>query len=198
MRLRCEHCQRSFDLPEEKVPQTSRFRFTCPACKEVNRIDLSNARDEQAEKDYDQAEAVEVSPVQVPPGTRLVLLLVADPGLREAVRSSFRSGGWEVIEVEDGPTGQAYLRSNRFHWVVVEDCPAGREVLAEVHRLPGHERREMNCVLIGDKAASFDRIAAFVAGVNCYLHPEHPSGLEQALEQAGEAFERHQRLWSSY
>jgi phage FluMu protein Com len=197
MRLKCEHCQRSFDLPEEKVPQASRFRFTCPACKEVNRIDLSDAPGEQPEEGQDQAEAADAPPVQVPPGTRLVLLLVADTDLRETARSLFRSGGWEIIEVEDGRTGQAYLRSNRFHWAILEDSPAGREVLEEIHRLPGHERRELNCVLIGDKAASFDRIAAFVAGVNCYLHPEHALGLEKALEQAGEAFDRHQRLWTS-
>lgn len=195
MQLRCEHCARSFDLPEEKVPQAKRFRFTCPSCKETNEVNTAEQRKAHPVLDQDEFEALDVPPLRVPPGTRLALIFISDEQVASALRSYFGQRNWQIIEVQDPKKGRAYLQVNRVHWAVLEDSDPGREVLREINLLPGRERREMNCVLIGDRAVSFDALTAFVLGVNSYVHPEDESGLEIALDQAHALFEDHRHMW---
>jgi CheY-like chemotaxis protein len=197
MRLQCEHCHRGFDLPEDKVPQGTKFRFTCPACKETNHIDLTEIQEQKAQTQQEDRNVMDVPPVQVPPGTQLALIVLANQEVREGVQAYFQARKWQVIDARDAAAGRAYLQKNRIDWAVLGDDAAGREVLDAVHRLPGRERRAINCVLLGENAASFDSLAAFVAGVNSYIHPDHPSKLETSLEQARELFDRHQLLWQS-
>ncbi|MDZ7759709.1 MAG: zinc-ribbon domain-containing protein [Desulfovermiculus sp.] len=199
MRLRCEHCQRSFNLPEDKIPQAKRFRFTCPACKETNQIDRAQPEEETKKKTEAIDENVlDAPPVQVPPGTRLALALLANDQTSEKVRFYLQDRGWQIVEAPNPRMGKAYLRTYRLELVVLEDSDPGREVLAEIHGLSGRERREMNCVLIGERAASFATLTAFVLGVNTYVHQDDPQGVETALDQAQELFHQYRQLWMAF
>jgi hypothetical protein len=115
--------------------------------------------------------------------------------VKEVVRAYFQAREWLFVEALDAAMGRAYVQINHIDWAVLGDDVTGREVLGEIHRLPGRERRQMNCVLIGAHAANFDSAAAFVSGVNSYIHPDDPAMLETCLEQARELFDRHQLLW---
>ena len=197
MRLRCEHCCRSFDIPEEKLPRAAKFRFTCPVCKQTNHVDREMGPEPEKEAEDEDFEESDLPSVQVPPGTHLALLMLRDERIAAAVRSYFQARQWEVVEVHEPTAGKAYLRGNRFRGVVLDDSAPGRQVLEEIHRLPGRERREMNCVLIGNQAESFDPLAAFVAGVNSYISSDEAEELETSLQRAQELFDRHLQLWST-
>ncbi len=197
MRLTCEHCHTSFDVPEDKVPQSKGFRFTCPSCKKNNEVRLSEDRAQILPQEEGEGfEALQVTPVRVGPGVSLALMLVKDEQIASGVRSYFTSRGWEIIEVQEARMGRAYVQVNRIQGVVLEDSEAGLEVLKEVHRLPGRQRREMHCVLVGDRAESFDSMTAFLLGVNSYLRPEEDApGLEAALDKTHTQFDHYRQLW---
>lgn len=200
MRISCEHCQRSFNLPEDKVPQTNRFRFTCPVCQETNQIYIAKTEEETGETTTDDVKTDDVNtldapPLQVPPGARLALVVLGDERTAQSIGLCLQDRGWQVIEAQSPRMGKAYLQAYRLELVVMEDSEPGREVLADIHRLPGRERREMNCVLIGDRGASFDTRTAFVLGVNSYVHQDDAQGLETALDQAQNLFHQYRQLW---
>jgi phage FluMu protein Com len=195
MHLRCEYCGRSFNLPEEKVPQAKQFRFTCPSCKETNEVKIPERREAHPALDQDEIEGFDVPPVRIPPGTRLALVFISDEQVASVLRTYLEQRNWHILEVQDPQKGRAYLQVNQVHWALLEDSEPGRDVLNEIHLLPGRERREMNCVLIGNRAGSFDALTAFVLGVNSYVHPEDESGLETVLDQAHAQFEHHRHMW---
>jgi len=134
-------------------------------------------------------------PVHVPPGARLALAFVTDEQALGRVRSCLQNRGWQVVQASTPRMGRAYVQTYRLELVVLEDSEQGREVLAEVHRLSGRERREMNCVLVGDRTASFDTLTAFVLGINSYVRQDDPQGLEAGLDQAQEFFDQHRQMW---
>ncbi|MGM0758864.1 MAG: zinc-ribbon domain-containing protein [Thermodesulfobacteriota bacterium] len=193
MRLTCEHCLQGFDVPEDKVPQAKGFRFRCPSCKKSNQVRLSEDRAQVTPQE--EEEGLEVTPVRVGPGISLALMLVKDEQIASEVRTYFTSRGWEIIEVQEARMGRAYVQVNRIQGVVLEDSESGLEVLKEVHRLPGTQRREMHCVLVGDRAESFDSMTAFLLGVNSYLRPEDAPGLEAALDKTHTQFDHYRQLW---
>ncbi|MFW6326536.1 MAG: zinc-ribbon domain-containing protein [Desulfovermiculus sp.] len=195
MQLKCEHCGRSFNLPEEKIPQAKRFRFTCPSCKEMNEVIIPEQDEGHPALGQDEGEALDVPPVRVPPGTSLALLFLSDEQVASGLRSYFGQRNWQIIEVQDPQKGRAYLQVNRVHWAVLEDSEPGREILGEINLLSGRERREINCVLIGDRTVSFDALTAFVLGVNSYVHPEDESSLETVLDRAHALFEDQRHMW---
>ncbi len=200
MRISCEHCQRSFNLPEDKVPQSNRFRFTCPVCQETNQIHIAKPEEATGETTTGDVKTGDVNtldapPVQAPPGARLALVVLGAERAAQRVGVYLQYRGWQVIEAQSPRMGKAYIQAYRLELVVMEDSEPGREVLAEIHRLPGRERREMNCVLIGDRTASFDTLTAFVLGVNSYVHQDDAQGLETALDQAQDLFHQYRQLW---
>ncbi|MBS3780888.1 MAG: zinc-ribbon domain-containing protein [Desulfovermiculus sp.] len=195
MRITCEHCQRSFNLPEDKVPQGERFRFSCPVCQETNQIYIAKPEEKTEETKTDDVNTMDAPPVQVPPGSRLALVVLGAERTAQRVGVYLQYRGWQVIEAQSSRMGKAYIQAYHLELVVVEDSDPGREVLAEIHRLPGRERREMNCVLLGDRTASFDSLTAFVLGVNSYVHQDDSQGLETALDQAQDLFHQYRQLW---
>lgn len=196
MRLTCDYCHKSLDVPEDKVPQSKGFRFTCPSCKKSNQVRLSeNKAQDLCQEKEETIDALEVTPVRVGPGVSLALMLVRDEQNASEVRTYLKSRGWEVIEVQESRMGKAYVQVNHIQWVILEDSPAGLEVLKEVNRLPGRQRREMHCVLVGGRAESFDAMTAFLLGVNSYVCPEDAPGLEAYLDKTHAQFEHYRQLW---
>jgi PleD family two-component response regulator len=143
----------------------------------------------------DAVNTLDAPPVQALPGARLALVMLGAERTAQSIGSCLQERGWQVIEAQSPRMGKAYLQAYRLELVVMEDSEPGREVLAEIHRLPGRERREMNCVLIGDRTASFDTRTAFVLGVNSYVHQDDSQGLETALDQAQDLFQQYRQLW---
>ena len=52
MKATCQNCQKSYDIPDDRLPQGKKVKFPCPACKAPVAIDLRNGNSvsEQTEK----------------------------------------------------------------------------------------------------------------------------------------------------
>ena len=195
MRLECEHCGRSFDLPEHKVPEAASFRFTCPGCRQVTEVHREVPEAGTVEPKAQQE--LQVQPERVPPGTRLALVCVDDPDLCGRILEGLQGRNWHVLEAAQGAEGAARLRVNQVQLLIVQDGESGAPVLHELSRWPGRERRRLNCVLVGNRTESFDSLTAFVLGVNSYVHQTPAQGMEAALQQAEDLFAHTFRMWST-
>lgn len=179
MRISCDSCQREFTLSEEKLPDASRFRIKCPSCG--NRIAVerpaSQPRDGEASREPAQESGTTDSESRggavflglSPEKENNGLLLITDDNLLEAVRPPLEGQGYRLIATSSASEAIQIFHSNPLSLFVVEDLEDNAPLLRELHSQPGYTRREMNCILVGDRAPSLDKEQAFLRGVNVYL-----------------------------
>jgi predicted Zn finger-like uncharacterized protein len=198
MRLTCEHCEYAFDLPDSKVPNASRFRFRCPKCGERNFWDRDQAEREPGEtgagaQDEDGVEDME--PEMYPPGEKVAFVFIQDETWREKAEQYCFQAGYHVSTAEKPAEAMQKLRLNSYNMVILEDRQENARVLQEIGKWPGWLRREVNCIMVGDQAESFDPNMAFVQGVNSYLTLNEADQAEELLERAQRSLSRYLELW---
>ena len=48
MRVECTQCKKTYNIPDERLPQRDEIAFLCPACKEVIKLDLRSIHERSA------------------------------------------------------------------------------------------------------------------------------------------------------
>ncbi len=210
MQLNCEHCGRSFDLPQEKVPAGERLRFACPACGEKNIVNLENAAKKKAEIDPSQEEQMQTSPLSAtedsveensiepdtyPPGSDVAFIHVQDGKWEERVEQILKGYGYYVSKSRDKKEAVQKLSLNRYTYILIEDIPENAALLEEIANWPGETRREINCVLTGQNARSFDPQLALLRGVNSYIYIEERDNIEDLIDKSLQYFNSFFEPW---
>ncbi len=203
MRLTCEQCGKSFDVPEEKLPGQGRFRFTCPGCKGKNIVQLPQKGDQGgAGTDRDAAFSADdmnlaAEPEMFPPGAEVAFVRVHDQDWWERVEGYLLSTGFYLSTAENLNEAMHKLRLNSYQCVILEEGAEHEELLNEIACWPGQIRRDVNVILLGTQASSFDPGKAFVLGVNTYLSLSDLDSAEQYLDQARGEFDQVREPWSA-
>jgi predicted Zn finger-like uncharacterized protein len=172
MDIRCASCGRDLRIPEDKLPAAPRFKVRCPQCSAEIAVDRSVAAprpDIAPARKIPDAPALE--PEFFPPGARTVFLFLGGAGLwLDEARAFFKGRGY--FESTASSPGEAIqkLRLNTYDVLLIEDSPENVSVLSDIAEWSGLKRREVNLCLVGDRAASLDRRASFLCGVNGYLN----------------------------
>lgn len=200
MHLGCEHCGKTFDLLREKVPQGQKFRFFCPNCGEKNVVDKQQEHlniDSNPETFQEPGEGPELSiePDKYPPGSQVAFVRVSDSVWQDRIQAYLEANGYYIEMSGDSAQAAKKLSLNSYSFVLIQDLPENKPLLQEIANWPGNTRREINCVLIGEKAKSFDPKQAFLRGVNSYLNIEKKDGIEDLLEKSREYFNSFIEPW---
>lgn len=203
MQLTCEQCGKSFDLPEHKVPAGQKLRFACPACGEKNIVSLTDNGDNQLDKPTGEQTQQSVSsslqssiePDIYPPGSEVAFIYLFDSVWEERSKQHLEGYGYYVSVARDNSEAAQKLSLNKYSFILLEDVPENKNLLDEVANWPGATRREINCVLIGNKAASFDPQQALLRGVNSYVNIEQRDSIEQLLDSCLEYFKTFYEPW---
>ncbi len=124
-----------------------------------------------------------------------LLVFAQDESLLQNIQDALQSSIQRLVIYKTAQECQNGLRNLNFHQVILEDCPAGRQVLTEINNWTGEKRRFAHVVFIGDKAKSFDSKAAFLLGVDSYLHKNSIKQLEKYFEQSQKQFLFRNRPW---
>lgn len=122
-------------------------------------------------------------------------MFVQDREWAEQAREYLTQMGIYLSTAESVSQGRQKLNLNRYNWVIVQDLPENQPLLREIAAWPGYRRREVNCLLVGEAAESFDPNAAFVRGMNGYLALEDAERIEELLEQAREEYNQYVAPW---
>ncbi|MCF8037974.1 MAG: hypothetical protein K9K79_01530 [Desulfohalobiaceae bacterium] len=201
MRLSCQECNKSLNLPQDRIPDKGSFRFSCPVCGAKNKVDLPGpgesraAPPEQAAENRGPARKKTVEPELFPPGSKVALLSIQDQGWLEQSKDFLTAHNFYLSSAESPEQGAQKLRLNRYQLVLIEQGPRSEVLLGEISRWPGRYRREVNCILLGENGKSFDPYAGFLQGVNSYLSKKDGNQAKQLLEQARDSFAKYLEPW---
>lgn len=197
MQLTCEHCSKSFDLPEHKVPGGQKLRFACPACGEKNVVNLKQGSDNSNKDSKEKKQSPEVDsskfeitiePDMYPPGSEVAFIFVYDSVWEERAKQHWEAKGYYVSLAEDKNEAVQKIALNKYSIILIEDVPENKPLLQEIANWPGDKRREINCIIVGGHAESFDPQQAFINGVNSYINIEQRDNIEELLNNCQENF----------
>jgi len=205
MRISCDSCRREFNLSEDRVPDAPRFRVKCPSCG--NRIaverPVSEPQDEEPGRDSAQgAEPTDSDSLEgaeflglTPEKENNALLLISEDDLLDAVRDPLEQEGYRVVATSSSAEAIRIFNSNPLSLFVVEDLEDNAPLLRELHSQPGYARRELNYILVGDRAPSLDKQQAFLQGVNTYLSRADKDRYHELLPRALGKFKQFLHPW---
>ena len=205
MQVECGQCGREINLPDEKLPQALRFKFTCPSCGNkvvVERSEPVSGTEQPQEDEFSPAPEPDLPPLPAedeyfPPGAEVLFAFVQDSRWAEAVETFAKENGLYLSRTDSAEQGVLKLRYTAYRAVVIEQGAESAELLNELGRVQGVTRRQTLCVLITPETASFDPQHAFFRGVDCCLKREEAAEAPTLLVQAYEAFLRRLEPWKA-
>lgn len=207
MRIICPSCERSLNLPDEKVPQGKVFSINCPACKFKIKVDeyTQTAKDDSQAKyskeyqdhlvdtstlikttDYEDEEEL----LSLDDSEKIALVL--DEPRKDVWCKALEEQGYKV-QYAISPEHAIYkMRFVLFTLVIMnedyQEIPLeDNQVFKYLQTLMMNTRRKMFVVLVGDKFHSTNHMQAFSYSVNLVLNPKDmgkaPALIKRALNE---------------
>ncbi len=205
MLFQCTNCHKDLNIPDEKLPDSPRFKIRCPHCKEQVVLERGQAYastsgaagadftiTRQPEQTGPQGSG-EDEPEIFPPGAKVAFFFIEDTAWQEAAESFFQDMGYHQSGAGDPVEAVLKLRLNDYHVLLLEDAPENLRILDEIAIWNGLKRRNINVVLLGDQAGSMNPHMAFRKGVNTYLNVNDVDRAGELLGNALRGYEEHYR-----
>ncbi len=124
-----------------------------------------------------------------------LLVFAQDESLQQDIQTALQSSAQRFLICKTPEECQNELQNPHCHQVLLEDSPTGRQILTQINNWSGEKRRFAHIVFIGDKAKSFDNKAAFLLGIDSYLHKSSIKHLGKYFEQSQKQFLFRNRPW---
>jgi hypothetical protein len=215
MDLICEDCQTVIPIPDERVPQNSTFRLTCPRCK--RKIVASTKTSENlgvgqanlslppslAEKtpllSDEPDDALPEAMDALQPGQSSALLCVNREECRSEIKVMLEAVGYVVDIPATADQALQRLRFNQYHVILLDDDFEGKSPNPVAEYLAGlnmNIRRDMFVVLIGQRFKTADHLQAFMESVNFILHPNDLPHLATFLTRGVRDHERFYKVFT--
>lgn len=208
MKFTCSNCQKELNIPDNKLPETPRFKVKCPHCQERvvlekprKRPEMEMAPDltrehEEPESEQQPSSSPQLEPEIFPPGARIVFVAIDSQRWIEEAQEFFQEMGYHESKAVDVHEAAMKLRLNDYHVLLLEDSPKYKPLLDELGSWPGIKRRELNVVLIGEHAQSMDPQIAFRKGINTYINSHELERGHELFGLALKAYDEYYRYLS--
>jgi CheY-like chemotaxis protein len=215
MELICEACRATIQIPNERIPQNSTFRLTCPRCKRkivastkasestgasttsVSLTDSSSEAMLAANDSPDEGLPGVMDSLQ--PGQSAVLLCVNREEGRRDLKAMLEGMDYAVDMPAAADQALQRLRFNQYSVILLDDEFEGRSpkpLMAYLASLNMSHRREMFVVLVGERFKTADHLQAFVDSVDLVLHPHDISQLPTLLSKGLRDHERFYKVFN--
>jgi CheY-like chemotaxis protein len=214
MEFICEDCQAVIQIPDERVPQNSTFRLTCPRCKRKisastktsesfgqckTNVSLSPGPSEVTplvtdNPDDDLPEAMDC----LQPGQSTALLCINREESRGELRAMLEGMGYVVDIPAAADHAPQRLRSNQYHVILLDDDfdeKSPNPIASYLAALNMTTRREIFVILIGQRFKTADHLQAFMESVNLILHPDE---LPQLVTLLTRGLREHERFYKVF
>ena len=201
MEILCLSCGKRIAIPDEKIPQASKFTFLCPYCRERVTVDkeaLPSLTEDTARRhavpDF-RSEEMQVELDAFPPGVRTVFMYLHDTRWKNRVEDFFCQKNYYCVLPAVPAEARGKLRLQHHDVVVIEDSVQTASLMEEINRWRGLQRRESNVVLLGSGASSLQPEEAFLRGVNTYLNLEDSERAGELLDACLKGYELSVSPW---
>lgn len=172
MDIRCNHCNGNFVLPDDRVPESKKFKLNCPKCREPIIVEQSVP----AEKT--------VAPEYFPHDATVAFLFVRQPSFAQRIRLFLKPRGIFVSETANINEALDRVRVNYYNILILEDSEFTKSILEFTKKWNGLRRRDVNIIMVDAKCDSLHPNEAFVRGVNSVIGTVDNERIEQLLDIA--------------
>jgi CheY-like chemotaxis protein len=184
MDIRCTHCQSSFVLPDDRIPETRKFKLNCPKCREPIVIDQDKSDDKIA------------PPEHFPHDATVAFLFLKNRALADRISLFLKSRG--IFVSESGQIHEALdkVRINYYNIIILEDSEHSKSILSVVKKWNGLRRRDVNIILVEADCKSLHSFEAFLRGVNAVVSAKDSERIESILDLAMGEFKSYTEPWA--
>jgi hypothetical protein len=184
MDINCTHCKSSFVLPDDRIPETRKFKLNCPKCREPIIIDKENEGDKI------------VAPEHFPHDATVALLFVKNRALADRISVFLKSRGIFVSEAGLIHDALDKVRINYYNIIILEESEHSKSILAVVRKWNGLRRRDVNIILVETDCKSLHSNEAFFRGVNAVISAKDSERIENILDLALGEFKSYMEPWA--
>jgi hypothetical protein len=193
MQVTCNACQRSMNIPNEKLPKENAFSITCPECKKKIKVD-QHLKPKEKEEIVDTASMV-VNPEEFEYDENLVIYdendqiaLVLDDINKDVWTKALEEKNYKIQYARSPEYAVHKMKFTHFHFVALNEN-FGNVALDEspiyqtVIEMPMVTRRNIFFALVGANFKSLNNMQAYQKSANVVIN-------EKDLEKLGDILKK--------
>ena len=199
MQVTCNACQRSMNIPDEKLPKDQAFSITCPGCKNKIKVDQhlktpdppTPPQQEEALDTagmvVDQEEFVDDELVIYDENDQLALIL--DETNQSAWTQALESRDYKIQYAKSPEHAVHKMKFTHFHFIALHENYGNKDldnntVYKTLIELPMVTRRNIFVALIGKNFKTLKNMQAFQKSVNVVINEKDINKLEDVLKKS--------------
>jgi len=201
MEIKCSSCNKSINIPDEKVPKDKAFSITCPGCKKKTKVD-QHLNPPAATEESPQEDTIDTATIAESPAffqdddeepvfydeNDKVALVLDDPNKKDWV-SALETLNYKIEHAKSPEHAVHKMKFTQFHLIALNEnfgnVPLEKSVLYKnLCEMPMSTRRKIFAVLVGGKFKTTNNMQALAASVNLVINQKDMAKLPQILKQA--------------
>jgi len=185
MDISCTHCKTSFVLPDDRIPESKKFRLNCPKCREPIIVNQESESEKIAVPEHFPHDAV------------VAFLYVKNKNLADRISNFLKSRGIFISSADQIHEALEKIRINYYNILILEDSDSSKSILNVVKKWNGLRRRDVNIILVESNCQSLHANEAFYRGVNSVLGAKDNERIENILDLAMGEFKSYSEPWDA-
>lgn len=199
MQVTCDACQRSMNIPDEKLPKDQAFSVTCPGCKNKIKVD-QHLKPQSPSKPPEQEEALDAAGLVVEEDfeddDELViydendqLALILDEKNQSDWTQALESRGYKIQYAKSPEHAVHKMKFTHFHFIALHENYGNKDldnnsVYQTLIEMPMVTRRNIFCALMGADFKTLNNMQAFQKSVNVVINEKDIGKLGDILKKS--------------
>ncbi|MFH1090515.1 MAG: hypothetical protein V1742_02995 [Pseudomonadota bacterium] len=189
MKVQCENCGTSLNLPDDKLSPGHDFSFNCPKCKQKNTVhvplDLASMADMGAVGEEEEETAAADFFEE---GAKPALICFDEGPSRTNLQKIMTEMGYTPVVPQNARNALRRFRLTQYRAVLLHDSYSGQTkdnnaVLGIIQPLDMTIRRRMFVALFGRDFQSMDHLTAYSLSVNTVINLADESNFKKILHR---------------
>lgn len=189
MEIRCENCNSTLKIPDEKVPANQTMNILCPKCKKTCSVHPKTA----APKSNTKVPTVEMTMGELTDflakGEKRALICDDDHSNHDVLRSALKDLGYSPSIGTDPNEVIGKIKFNHYDLILLNEMfggnpPPKNSVLSYLQPMPIATRRTIFFGLVGRQYKTLDNRAAFAQSVNVVINEKDLPNIKTILKRS--------------
>ncbi|MEE9164873.1 MAG: zinc-ribbon domain-containing protein [Nitrospinota bacterium] len=193
MKVDCNKCGKTLNIPEEKIPPNKKVNVSCPSCKNKITIERPPAEKETAPEEkeelikvMDPSEFADEELEVLEEGAKRVL--ICDTAHQEKIAPVLKEMDYQPKTVSSDSEAIGRMKFTQYDLVILAEDFAGsslkkNNVLKCIQPMPMTTRRKMFVALLGKDFRTMDNMQAFALSVNVVINFKDVDDLTAILKK---------------